>query len=318
MTKLKSSLASGPIKNILVTGSSGTIGTRLCEKLLACGYNVIGVDKRSNPWNSKIDKITIIADLCDKNSLRSLPKDIDMIIHLAANARVYNLVVDPALARDNFEMLFNVLEFGRVNNIKKIIFSSSREVYGNSGLPIYSEEDAFVKYCESPYTASKIGGEALIHAYHQCYGIDFIITRFSNVYGMYDESDRVIPLFIRQTLNNEDLTIFGKDKVLDFTYIDDTVDGIIKCIEHFSQEKNSVFNIASGTSIPIIEVAEQIIQGMNGNNSIVLNDNRTGEVVRSSIDISKAQQKLGYLPKIKIHEGIKKSIDWYTKHLYTK
>jgi len=286
--------------------------------LLACGYNVIGVDKRSNPWNSKIDKITIIADLCDKNSLRSLPKDIDMIIHLAANARVYNLVVDPALARDNFEMLFNVLEFGRVNNIKKIIFSSSREVYGNSGLPIYSEEDAFVKYCESPYTASKIGGEALIHAYHQCYGIDFIITRFSNVYGMYDESDRVIPLFIRQTLNNEDLTIFGKDKVLDFTYIDDTVDGIIKCIEHFSQEKNSVFNIASGTSIPIIEVAEQIIQGMNGNNSIVLNDNRTGEVVRSSIDISKAQQKLGYLPKIKIHEGIKKSIDWYTKHLYTK
>ncbi|MFA6362427.1 NAD-dependent epimerase/dehydratase family protein [Methanoregula sp.] len=301
-----------------MTGSSGTIGTRLCEKLLACGYNVIGVDKRSNPWNSKIDKITIIADLCDKNSLRSLPKDIDMIIHLAANARVYNLVVDPALARDNFEMLFNVLEFGRVNNIKKIIFSSSREVYGNSGLPIYSEEDAFVKYCESPYTASKIGGEALIHAYHQCYGIDFIITRFSNVYGMYDESDRVIPLFIRQTLNNEDLTIFGKDKVLDFTYIDDTVDGIIKCIEHFSQEKNSVFNIASGTSIPIIEVAEQIIQGMNGNNSIVLNDNRTGEVVRSSIDISKAQQKLGYLPKIKIHEGIKKSIDWYTKHLYTK
>lgn len=318
MTELKTAIKADPIKNILVTGSSGTIGTRLCEKLLACGYNVTGVDKRSNQWNRKIDKITIIADLCDKNTLLSLPNDIDMVIHLAANARVYNLVVDPSLARDNFEMLFNVMEYCRGNNIKKVFFSSSREVYGNSGLPIHTENEAYVRHCESPYTATKIGGEALVHAYRQCYGINFVIARFSNVYGMYDDSDRVIPLFIRQTLNNEDLTIFGKDKVLDFTYIDDTVDGIIKCIEHFSQEKNSVFNLASGTSIPIIDVAKQIIQGMSGKNSIVLNENRPGEVIRSSIDISKAQKKLGYSPKTQIQEGIKKSIEWYTKHLYTK
>jgi UDP-glucose 4-epimerase len=213
-------------------------------------------------------------------------------------------------------MLFNILEYCRTNDIKKFVFSSSREVYGNSGLPIHTEDEAFVKHCESPYTASKIGGEALIHAYHQCYGIDFIITRFSNVYGMYDDSDRVIPLFIRQTSNNEDLTVFGKDKVLDFTYIDDTVDGIIRCIEYFSKEKNSVFNIASGTSVSIIDVAEQIIQGMDGENSIVVNDNRPGEVIQSSIDISKANQRLGYFPKTQIHDGIKKSIDWYTKHLY--
>jgi UDP-glucose 4-epimerase len=306
------------MKNILVTGSSGTIGTRLCEKLLALNYDVTGVDKHHNTWNAQIDKITVIADLCDKETVLSLPKKFDMVIHLAANARVYNLVVDPSLARDNFTMTFNILEYCRINDIRKILFSSSREVYGSSGLSVQTEDDMHLQNCESPYTASKIGGEALIHAYHRCYGIDFIITRFSNVYGMFDESDRVIPRFIRQTLNNEDLTVYGKDKALDFTYIDDTVDGIIRCIENFSKVKNSVYNIGSGRSVSIIEVAGQIIGGMNGKNSIIITDNRPGEVVQSSIDISKAQRILGYSPKTSIHEGIKKSIQWYSENLYNE
>ena len=297
-----------PKQRILITGSSGTIGTRLFECLLTNGYPVRGTDIRPNNWNKNLNRLTILGDLCKSEELKNLPHDLDIVIHLAANARVYNLVLNPKLARDNFEMLFNILEYCRMNDIEKFIFSSSREVYGNSGRSICTEEDALVKNCESPYTASKIGGEALVHAYHQCYGIDFIITRFSNVYGMYDDSDRVIPLFIRQTLNNEDLKIYGKNKMLDFTYIDDTVDGIIKCIQHFSKVKNSVFNIASGKSVPIIEIAEQIIQSMNGKNSVVLKNNRRGEVIQSSIDISKAHQELGYSPKTQIHEGIKKTL----------
>ncbi len=92
---------------------------------------------------------------------------------------------------------------------------TSREVYGNSKQIVHSENEAYVRKCESPYTASKIGGEALVHAYHQCYGINFIITRFSNVYGMYDDSDRVIPLFIKLTNGNKDLVIYGKEKYMD-------------------------------------------------------------------------------------------------------
>lgn len=277
---------------------------------------MIGLDRRSNVWNESVNEITLITDLCDPQSISAIPKNIDMVVHLAANARVYNLVVDPAQAMDNILMLFHTLEFCRINKINKILFSSSREVYGNSGLPIHTEEEAYVRHCESPYTASKIGGEALVHAYAQCYGIDFIITRFSNVYGMYDDSDRVIPLFIRKTLNNEDLIVYGKDKVLDFTYIDDTVDGIISCIELFSEEKNSVFNIASGKSVRITDVADEIIRIMGGQNAVLLGENRTGEVVQSSIDISKAQQRLNYAPKTQIHEGVAASVDWYMKHLY--
>jgi len=301
------------IKKILVTGSSGTIGTRLCEFLLSQGYNVSGTDIRPNKWNKTINDITLLADLRNPEDLKRLPKDIDMVIHLAANARVYNLVVEPKLARDNFEMLFNIVEYCRYTSIKNIIFASSREVYGNAGRDIYAEDDSHVKNCESPYTASKISGEALIHAYHQCYGLDFVITRFSNVYGMYDDSDRVIPLFIKHTLKNQDLEVYGKDKFLDFTYIDDTVTGILMCIERFTTIKNNVFNIASGKSVSIIKVAEMIKNSMAGKNKIILKENRTGEVIRSAIDITKAKSHLGYHPTVSIDEGISRSIKWYVQ-----
>jgi len=303
------------IKRVLVTGSSGTIGTRLCEKLIEKGFDITGVDKTPNKWNEEINKKTIICDLRDKESVEKLPTNFDMIIHLAANARVYNLVVDPTMARDNFEMLFNVLEFARKNKIKKFIFASSREVYGNSGHVIHSEDEAYVRNCESPYTASKIGGEALVHSYQQCYGIDFVIIRFSNVYGMYDASDRLIPLFIQKTKKGEDLKVYGRDKVLDFTYVDDAVYGVIKCIDKFDTAKNDVFNIASGVGVTITEVAEEIIKQLNSTSKIVFENNRTGEVVKYIADIWKAREKLGYEPKTNIHEGIRKSIEWYSNVL---
>lgn len=295
------------IKKILVTGSSGTIGTRL-STLLEEKYKITCVDKEFNKWNNRI---TTIIDLCDRKALENLAKEVDLVIHLAANARVYNLVIDPNLARDNFEILFNILEFCRKNDIKRFIFASSREIYGNSKKILYSEDDAYIRNCESPYTASKIGGEALVNAYYQCYGINFIIIRFSNVYGMYDDSDRVIPLFIKLTKENKDLVVYGKEKLLDFTYIDDAIFGVLRCIENFDQVKNDVFNIASGKGISIIELAEMIQKYMSGKNKIVIKENRTGEVVKFIADISKAKEKLSYEPKTTIDEGIKKSIQWY-------
>lgn len=299
------------IKKILITGSSGTIGTRLCEKLLEKGYKIVGVDWKPNKWNDRINELTIIGDLRSKQTFQKLPKDIDLVIHLAANARVYNLVVDPNLARDNFETLFNTIEFCRLNNIKRFIFASSREVYGNSKQIVHSESEAYVRNCESPYTATKIGGEALVHAYHQCYGIDFIIVRFSNVYGMYDDSDRLVPLFIRLTKENEDLVVYGKEKLLDFTYTDDAILGVLKSIENFNKIKNDVFNIASGKGTSIVEVAQLIRKYMNGKNKIIAKENRAGEVVRFVADISKAKEKISYRPKTMISEGIKRSIQWY-------
>ncbi len=302
------------IKNILVTGSSGTIGTRLCEKLIEKGYDVLGIDLKKNKWNTGANKITLLKDL--KEPLKDLSKDIDLVIHLAANARVYDLVVDPSLAKDNFLTLFNTLEFCRKNKIKRFIFASSREVYGNSSKIKHSEEEYFVKNCESPYTASKIAGEAMIHSYNGCYGINFIILRFSNVYGMYDESDRLIPLFIEAAKKNDDLIVYGNEKLLDFTYIDDAVSGILKSTIKFDEVKNNIFNISSGEGTSLVNLASFIKNRINSKSKIIIKNKRPGEVIKFIGSITKANQKIGYLPEIKIEEGIKKTIDWYNKNIF--
>lgn len=298
-------------ERVLVTGSSGTIGTRLCEELLAQNYHVTGFDLKPNRWNSTVNERTVIGDLTNPSALSAMSGDWDKVVHLAANARVYNLVVNPLLARDNLEMMVNILEFMRCSKIPNIIFASSREVYGNTYRIKCSENETRVEDCGSPYAASKLGGEALIHAYHRCYGLNYVTLRFSNVYGRYDDSDRVVPLFIKSARLNKDIVIYGKQKLLDFTYIDDAVHGIFRAIERFESAGNDVFNIASGEAVSLLRVARLIRKYMRGDNKIVLADNRTGEVVRFVADITKAKRKLAYMPKTGIELGIQKAIQWY-------
>ncbi len=296
---------------ILVTGASGTIGTRLCESLLSAGHGVVGVDRVPNKWQPSVQAVTTVTDLLFPQAMDKLPKDVDAVVHLAANARVYELVEDPPRALENFVTLFHALEFCRKNNIKKFIFASSREGYGNIKTDLYKEDMVRIEHCESPYTASKVGGEALVHAYTRCYGIDHIIVRFSNVYGMYDDSIRVVPLFIRQTKANETLTIFGKDKCLDFTYIDDAVAGVMAMLQNFDSAKNDTYNLAYGQGTTIVELAEAVKKLMGSSSELNVQPSRTGEVTRYIADIAKARAALGYDPKTPFNEGIKKAVEWY-------
>jgi len=235
-------------------------------------------------------------------------------VHLAANARVYELVEHPDRARDNFLSTFNALEFARKNGVKKFLFASSREAYGNVETKVLTEDMVQINNCESPYTASKVGGEALVHSYKECYGIDSVIFRFSNVYGMYDESERVVPLFIKKARTGETLTVFGKDKCLDFTYIDDCVDGIILTIEKFDAVKNDTYNIAFGEGNTLLLLAEKIKELMQSTSEIAVESSRTGEVIHYVANISKARERLGYAPKVPFKEGVECSVDWYRGH----
>lgn len=299
---------------ILVTGSSGTIGTRLCERLLADGHTVIGADWEPCQWNTEVEKLRIDIDLRHKDEFHKLPTDVEMIIHLAANARVYELVENPDRAMDNFIDTFNVLEFARRNGIRKMMFASSRETYGNIHLPEgqkYAEDKAHFMTCESPYTASKIGGEALFEAYKRCYDIETIIWRFSNVYGMYDNSIRVVPLFFRQAKAGEPMKVFGGDKCLDFTYIDDCVQGISLGIEKWEAAKNDTYNLAYGEGSTILRLAELMKELLESDSPIEVGTARTGEVTHYIADISKAQRVLGYNPQTPFEEGVRKSVEWY-------
>lgn len=302
-------------KKILITGSSGTIGTRLFEKLLEKGYEVVGFDKNKNIWNPELNKYTVIGNLLRKEDIGKLEKGFDLVIHLAANARVYDLVVSPDLALENIVTTYNVLEFSRKNNIGRTIFSSSRETYGNIKKSILREEDVNIQSCESPYAASKLSGEALIYSYARCYNLNYIVFRFSNVYGMYDNSNRFVPLMIRKMKKNEDIEIYGKDKFLDFTYIDDCVEGIIKGVENFDGASNNTFNLSSGRSYGLKDVASIIKNSIKSKSKISIKKNRPGEVVKFSANILKAKKILGYKPKVLIEEGVKNSINWYNKNI---
>jgi len=299
---------------ILITGSSGSIGTRLFEHLLP-QHEVVGVDVNQNRWNPKLNVHTICLDLRKNKALNGLPIDFDLVIHLAANARVYELVKDPQRALDNMIITFNVLEFMRGNNIGKIIFASSRETYGNiMGEKAILEDMVRLENCESPYSASKVTGEALIHAYSKVYGVDFVIARFSNVYGMYDDSDRVIPLWFKQCSNSEDVFVYGKEKVLDFTYIDDAVAAVTKIIDSFNQVKGNTFNIASGKGVNLLNLAWQIKKLLQTSSNIIEDNNRLGEVWKFEADISRARRLLDYEPKTGIEEGLEKTVAWYKEH----
>ena len=296
---------------IIVTGSSGLIGTRLCEKLIEQNHTVIGLDKIGNKWNEKVNKCTIIGDLLDEKTFNKLPTDINMLVHLAANARVYKLVKNPDLSKENFLTTFNCLEFCRTSPVPKFIFASSKEVYGSHDIKSCSEDDARINGVESSYAATKIGGEALTISYLKSHKVNYIICRFCTVYGKYDETDRFIPTVIKLAKNNKDIVIYGDNKISDFTYIDDAVDGLILSVNNFDDIRNDSFNISTGIGTKLLAVAELIKQKLQSNSRILVRDSRSGETTAYVGDIQKARVKLGYEPQFSIEEGINKAIEWY-------
>ncbi len=300
---------------VLVTGSSGTIGTRLCETLLAAGHEVLGVDQVPNKWQPSVQAITKVVDLLDPAQVDTIPDNYDVTVHLGANARVYELVQHPERAFENIVTTYHALEHARKKGIKRFLFASSRETYGNIGVERYTEDLVRVEHCESPYTASKFSGEAMVESYRRCYGIDQIIMRFSNVYGMYDDSERLIPEFFRRGRAGQELPIFGAEKCLDFTYVDDTVSGIILALEKFDTAKNDTYNIAYGQGTTILHVAERMKELLKSESPISIGQARTGEIFRYIADISKAKRVLGYNPQTPLDRGVEKAVEWYSANM---
>src|SRR3954451_1257923 len=212
---------------ILITGSSGQIGTNLALRLQGEGHVVFGVDKRQNPWTTAFP--TLLQDLAGHypaflGGIGGVEyPEVDVVCHLAAHAKVHQLVRQPPRALENAIMTFNVLEYCRQLALP-LVFSSTREVYGDvDRFDEYGEEAADFAYTESPYSASKITSEPFIYSYARCYGLSYRVFRFSNVYGRYDSDlqrmERVLPLFMHQIGRSEPITVYGgEEKVLDFTY----------------------------------------------------------------------------------------------------
>ena len=306
--------------HILITGSSGQIGTNLGLRLLDAGHQVFGVDKRINTWTERIP--TLLQDLSAPyrdfaGGVGSVPYPrVELVVHLAANAKVHELVQFPHRAMENIALTFNVLEYCRHNQLP-LIFASSREVYGDIHRYITEETHADFSYTESPYSASKVAGEALVYSYARCYGVPYIVFRFSNVYGRYDNDiermERVIPLFIERMRAGQPVTVFGQEKMLDFTYVDDCVDGIVAGIERLAAGavQNQTINLAYGQGNTLVRMAEYIAGALGVASRIEVEPaKRVGEVTRYIADISKAAELLGYQPRVPLDEVIRRAVAW--------
>jgi nucleoside-diphosphate-sugar epimerase len=307
---------------ILVTGSSGQIGTNLALRLVADGHDVFGIDKRRNPWTGEFD--TLLQDLAGhypafRGGIGGVEyPPVDLVVHLAAHAKVHQLVRQPHRALENAIMTFNVLEYCRGLGLP-LVFSSTREVYGDvHRFGEYPEEAADFAYTESPYSASKITSEAFIYSYARCYGLNYLVFRFSNVYGRFDNDlwrmDRVLPLFMHQLSRAEPITIYGgHDKVLDFTYIDDCVDGIARGIDALAEGRitHATINLAYGQGNTLVHAAELIAGELGVEPQVDLAPSLLGEVTRYVADISKARDLLGWRPATALGEGIPRAVAWF-------
>ena len=306
---------------VLITGSSGQIGSNLALRLIHDGHTVFGVDKRQNIWTNAFPYVLQDLGAPYRDFTRGIgsvdyPRA-DVVVHLAANAKVHELVEHPHRALENIAITFNVLEYCR-HTATPIIFSSSREVYGDIHRYITEEDHADFSFTESPYSASKISGEALIYSYARCYGLPYLVFRFSNVYGRFDcdleRMERVVPLFMQRLADGRPVTIFGADKVLDFTYVDDCVDGIVRGAERLvaGDVANQTINLAYGAGNTLVRLAMLIADELGVEPDLQIEPaKRPGEVTHYVADLQKARALLGYRPAVDLEGGVERAVHWW-------
>jgi len=216
---------------------------------------------------------------------------------------------------ENTQMAFNVLEYCR-KTATPIVFGSSREVYGDIHHHITEESEADFVVAESPYSASKIAGEAYIYSYAECYGLPCLVFRFSNVYGRYDcdvdRLERVIPLFIARIAAGREIVVFGREKVLDFTYVDDCVDGVLRGIDAVvtGKVKRETVNLAFGQGSTLVDLVNLIGLALRKKPRVTYEATRPGEVTRYVADLAKAREVLDYQPQTPLTAGVPLAIEW--------
>ena len=291
------------MQTILVTGGLGFIGREFINNL--SGYKVICLDNELR-WKKQDLDISfefIKGDICDESIVDKLIKKSDIILHLAAVSQVRSTINDPDTCfKYNVIGTNNIAKYCALHK-KKLIFASSREVYGNQKkLPV---SETIIHSPENPYGYSKSIAEQIILMYSKSFGLEYLIFRFSNIYGIGDK-ERVIPIFIQKSLKNQDLVIYGDNKLIDFLYITDLIELLKIAIQ--SDIKNDTFNAGSGQSISLEKLAKLIIKSTKSKSKIVHKEGIKGEVDIFQADISKSFKIFKWKPTTSIDKGLKEMV----------
>lgn len=322
--------------NWLITGGCGFIGTSLIKSLIMDGgeHNIRVLDNlttgtREDLKNvceyTEIDNIStrppngielVVGDILDENLSIEITKNIDVIVHLAANTGVGPSVEDPKSDfMTNVIGTFNYLDAARINSVPRFVFASSGAPAGEVAPPIHEE---LPPHPVSPYGASKLAGEGYCSAYNKTFGVQTVMLRFGNVYGPGSlHKSSVVAKFIRQAINGETLEIYGDGtQTRDFIYIDDLIKALRLAVttENIGGE---AFQIASNQETTVGEITEKLVAimeeyGVKGI-KVVNGENRLGDVKRNYSDTSKAKERLGWQPTMTQEEGLTRTVEYFVK-----
>lgn len=314
------------MRNVLVTGGAGFIGSHIVDRLLTEGVRVTVVDNFNDFYDPAIKRANIAAhlerddfelveaDITDSRSMNDLfaRASFDCVVHLAARAGVRPSLADPlSYEETNVRGTFVLLEAARCNKVPKLIFGSSSSVYGiNSKVP-FSEDDAIANPI-SPYAVTKIAGEAACHAYSRVYDLNVVCLRFFTVYGARQRPDLAIHKFARLISEGKPIPMFGDGSTRrDYTYIDDIVSGALAAMS-YDQTQFEVINLGESQTVELRRVIELLEKALGKKAIIDHQPEQPGDVPLTFADISKARRLLGYNPETNIELGIERFVEWFT------
>ena len=289
----------------LVTGGAGFIGSNLVDKLISLGHDVICIDDESAEcheqfyWNDKAQNYKY--DICDYDLVAPLFKDIDCVFHVASDARIQPAILNPKKSiQSNAVGTANVLELCRVNNVDRLIYSSTSSSYGKRAL--FPNQETQSPDPLTPYSAAKVFGENLARVYYNLYGLETISLRYFNVYGdrqpLKGQYAPVIGLFLKQYHEGKPLTVVGDgSQRRDFTHIHDVVEANILASE-ISHGFGEVYNIGYGSNYSILDIANMI------SNDVKFIPPRIGEVQETLASNEKFKGLTGWTPKVSLMDWL--------------
>jgi nucleoside-diphosphate-sugar epimerase len=305
----------------LITGVAGFIGSTLARALLARGQTVRGLDNFSTGKHENLAEVQSQiefheASLLDLPALQNACHGVDYVLHQAAIPSVPRSVKDPLESnRSNVDGTLHLLVASRDAKVKRVIYAASSSAYGDT--PTLPKQEDMRPNPISPYATAKLAGEYYMTCFHRCYGLETVSLRYFNVFGPRQDPTSpysgVLAKFVTQMLKGEQATIFGDGKQSrDFTFVDNVVEAnLLACQADGKKVAGRVFNVATGQQTDLRQTFQMLKELIGYPGDVKYGPERAGDVKHSLADISRAEQYLGYKPKVDFEEGLRRTIEWY-------
>jgi nucleoside-diphosphate-sugar epimerase len=305
----------------LITGGAGFIGSHLVKRVLGAGGIVRVVDNLSTGSAERLinirDSVQLLTgDLADESVAAEAVKGMDYVLHQAAVPSVQRSVVDAVgTNRSNVTATLNLLENCRKWGIRRFVYAASSSAYGDTEVLPKNEEMPTNPL--SPYALQKWVGERYCKLYHELYGLETVSLRYFNVFGPgqdpYSEYSAVIPKFTTKLLTKEPITVYGDgEQSRDFTYIDNVIEANLLALGA-PNAPGEVCNIGCGQRVSLNELIRILEELLGVRAQVTYAPAKAGDVRHSLADITKATRVLGYVPKTKIEEGLRRTVEAYVK-----